>query len=198
MAQYIFKDKLTKWVCKLFQNDLVSFEFISDQLDFLQLKNFKLDLNGLLIEACSLKNPDNLIKKLIKIGADLDSKSSFNSTPIMFMIETDNFEMVKYLLELEPNLALRNDMNKDVFCYAKVSKNKEIVLLFEKLSSARSKKIYEFYKIEENKENQPYEELVEKNKKLEEQVNILMKSMELKQESPELKRKKLKTVERII
>lgn len=113
--------ELTKWIASGIEIccvDKYLRNIISDNKE-------KLDLNGLLLVAC-YKGSDDMIRYLLDMGADIESKSRIGSTPILFLAERDNIEMVKYLLSLGADPTVKNSENENIYSYAG-DKTKEFI-----------------------------------------------------------------------
>lgn len=109
-----FEDKFSHWLA-----NGMSLER-SEDLILNNIRDYKesLDLNNLLI-ASTFTGTDKMITTLVELGANLESKSEQNSTPIMFVAQQDNLPMFKYLLEKGANMYERNSYGHDAEYFAK-------------------------------------------------------------------------------
>jgi ankyrin repeat protein len=157
---YNFKDTLSKWL-GIGISTKVPDDLIMSTIKGLPIGT-KLDLNGLFICACAYSS-DELLKYLLTIGADKDSLSRINSTPIMFLAERKNLAMIKYLVELGANIFALNDNGRDAVFYAKRGGAMDVVQYIDGLRSINIKQM---------------KQLEEKNKDLEDKLNQLMEKLE--------------------
>jgi len=74
------------------------------------------------------------VKRLIEEGIDVskkDTRSSIQSTPLMVAIMSENLPMIRLILLQNPDLSVRNYVDKTALDYAKKSKSKEIKEIIE-------------------------------------------------------------------
>lgn len=113
---YKFKDNHSQWIATGIYNEVDDEEIIA-HIDFANQRNKKLDIDGLLIIACC-KGEENLIKKLLEMGANIEARSIGGSTPIMFLAQRDMIDVFKYFIENGANIFALNILNNDCIHYS--------------------------------------------------------------------------------
>ena len=85
--------------------------------------------NSPLFMVCAMDlhyNPD-LIQLFVEMGADVNYRAKYRSTPIMFLAQFGALDMVKYLVSKGADYSLMNDYNIGLLEYAKESWSKEMI-----------------------------------------------------------------------
>ncbi|SEW40079.1 hypothetical protein SAMN05428988_5218 [Chitinophaga sp. YR573] len=80
---------------------------------------------NLIITAVYNKNAD-VVKLLLRHGADVDLDDGFGATALMYAVSNANVELVKILLDAGADPALKDKTGNNAFSNAKVARNKEI------------------------------------------------------------------------
>jgi ankyrin repeat protein len=80
---------------------------------------------NLIITAVYNKNAD-VVKLLLRHGADVDLDDGLGATALMYAVSNANVELVKILLEAGADPALKDKTGNNAFSNAKVARNKEI------------------------------------------------------------------------
>lgn len=161
------KDIYSIWLSEAIHHHIPDDDFFTF-LTLLQEKtNNGLDLDGLLIEACRM-GTDPIIKKLIFLGANIETVSTMTITPLMFLAQRDMIESFDYMISLGANLnAKTKDKDEhDAEYYAKITDSVKIIKRIEEL-----KKLYNGKAKEIMRER---EEILDKNKQLEDTISALM------------------------
>lgn len=125
----------------------------------------QINLELLLLMACYVGH-ENTIKFLVERGANINAKSYLGSTPIMFLAQRGNSEMVKYFIDKGADLKIINIYNSDLYYFAKESNDSKTIEIAEKYATKKKpiKPIDIFQLVEEFK--QKNEELAKKNEEL--------------------------------
>lgn len=162
-----FKDIFSHWLA-YGMNLKISEDFI---IEYIKNNRESLDLDNLLI-ASTFAGTDKIIKILVELGANLETKNINGSTPIMFIAEEDNLPMFEYFLEKGANMYTKNNYHHDVESYA-----------FKATSTQQ--KVFNYIKTIQKKfsdDNITMETLKlknkELNKELEDEINKLRQNME--------------------
>ena len=130
-SEYGYKnDDLSKSISKLILSKLPS-HIIKQIIDHYIELNVLIDIDGFLIDASLIGNFD-LIKYLIKNGANIETQSLIGSTPVMFAAQKGLFDIVKYLHNHKANLRMKNNFGINVLYFAKQSKNTDLILFIKK------------------------------------------------------------------
>ncbi|AYV84754.1 MAG: hypothetical protein Hyperionvirus37_7 [Hyperionvirus sp.] len=160
------KDSYSLWLSEAIHHKIPEEEFFG----FLKLLQEKtennIDLDGLLVEACWM-GTDGMIKKLVSMGADIETLSTNMSTPLMYLAERDMIETFDYMISIGANLyaKTKTKQENDVEYFAKGSGAVKVLKRIEEL-----KKLYTGKAQEMMRER---EEMLDKTKQLEDMVNSL-------------------------
>ena len=184
---YTFKNENAKWVAAGIFNKIIN---SADMINFLG-KNTPMqhDLDGLLIIACVV-GTNELIFKLLELGANKNAKSKIGSTPIMYFAKLDNLEMVKHFIKIEANVFCNNNNNRNIIDWAVVNVKKYLeddltVIEKSELESLKANKnLTEKSELESLKASN--KDLLEKNTNLESEKGAIQ--MELDKETTEKKK----------
>lgn len=163
-----FKDLLSEMIGYGIYNG-VNNTYIYDMIDhFHQFdQNTTLDLDNLLILACYNSSDQNLIKKLLLLGANKEAMSLYNTTPVMLIAKRDWLEMFKYFVEIGSDI-FPKDRN-DAEHYAKNANKRQIYNFIQEIKSNNMKANMEFLKEKEL--------ILKKSEELENKVNFLMQQL---------------------
>ena len=113
---YTFNDEYADWIAtaifkKMFAGDKGIIGLIGEK-SFTQY-----DLDGFLIIA-SLKGSNELILKLLVLGANKDAKSKTDVTPLILLARRDNVEMVKHFIKIGANVFSHDKQCSNMFNWA--------------------------------------------------------------------------------
>lgn len=160
--EYNFQTKQSQWLALGIVNEIGD-NIIIHNFDYLHSQNINLEIDGLLIIACH-KGSDDIIKKIISMKPNIESLSKRQSTPLMFLAQRGNFNMVKYFIEeLGADINVVNYTGLSALNYAKQNNHTDIVNYLLELKKNNYKHI---------------DELKKKNMILEDKLNSLIKQME--------------------
>ncbi|SFE90816.1 Ankyrin repeat-containing protein [Chitinophaga sp. CF118] len=87
---------------------------------------------NLIITAVYTKNPE-VVKLLLRNGADVDLDDGFGATALMYAVSNSNVEIVKILLEHGADPALKDKSGNNAFSNAKIARNKEITRMLNEM-----------------------------------------------------------------
>ncbi|AYV80821.1 MAG: hypothetical protein Harvfovirus7_18 [Harvfovirus sp.] len=163
------KDCYSIWLSEAIHHNVPEDSF----LIFLQLLWEKtehvLDINGLLIEAAWM-GTDAEIKKLISMGANIETVSTGMMTPLMLLAERDLLETFDYMISIGANFHAKTKTDHDVEYFAKTEESLKIIKRIEELKKLYSGKAEEIMR--------EREEILEKNKELTDTVSSLMNQLQ--------------------
>ena len=188
-----FNNNYSKWIaCGIYCNIDEICNVIQERFDSNKRGDEAvLELDKLLIIAC-WKGNEIVVKKLVSLGANIETRSLFDTTPIMFVAQRDSLEMFIYLISIGANMYAVSKNGLNVESYAKeVPKSRvyEYIIDIKNKNSVSS--------IELLKKNNT---MIIKNKELEDKINFLMqqlKGIQLNQQENERPRKKQKQITEI-
>ncbi|MBI5430366.1 MAG: ankyrin repeat domain-containing protein [Nitrosomonadales bacterium] len=80
-----------------------------------------------LLSALIQKKPDEIIKMLVRNGADVNAKGDAGWTPLIWAIYNDNAEVVKALVSKGANVNAQDDNGKEALIYA-MEKNNTVII----------------------------------------------------------------------
>jgi ankyrin repeat protein len=86
---------------------------------------------GTSLLAAAYKNNITITKLLLKHGAIVDAQGKDGITALMFATQSGNKKMILLLLDSKANLSLKDNSGKTALDYAKLSKDKEINVIFD-------------------------------------------------------------------
>ena len=147
-------------------DDILNFTYSRLQ-DLSSATKIEVDINLILLEACHIgrkislnisynpcysQNPTNhtypgrvnesLIEYMLKSGADVNKKCPDSGmTPIMFVCEQGNLPLVKKLVSIGARLDITSKNGKDVFKYAELSGNKDLIAYMEHMKGLKEAKL---------------------------------------------------------
>lgn len=122
----------SKWIGSAIYGNYIDENEIINLIKATLIKKSSLKLNGWLIIACH-KSENNkntlLIKELINLGADKETVSVVGSTPLLFLCQNNNVDLVKYFVEdLGANIFAKNSANVDCLGYANSKELKDYLI----------------------------------------------------------------------
>lgn len=161
VKEYEFKNNISQWLAEAMYRNVPN-EILLPLLASTEELKLPIELDGLLIIACHKSNND-VIKKLVMMGANKNAKSNKSSTPLMFLAERNMIEPFRYFIEvLDADMDAKNNEGSDVEWYAGTNRSDAVLAYIKERQVFRSK---------------TFADLAQKNKELEDKVNHLMEQM---------------------